>query len=69
MSYFLVRLLQQFDRFTLATEFQPEGSIPPPHWKDRKGRQSFEKIWPSAALTLYVKVRSQTMFFGFVHAG
>ncbi|KAF8900848.1 cytochrome P450 [Gymnopilus junonius] len=55
MSYFLVRLLQQFDRFTLATEFQPEGSHPPSEWKGRKGRQSFEKIWPSAALTLYVK--------------
>ncbi|KAF8962912.1 cytochrome P450 monooxygenase CYP63 [Flammula alnicola] len=55
MSYFLVRLLQQFDRFTLASEFQPEGSLPPAEWKHRKGRQSFERIWPSAALTLYVK--------------
>ncbi|KDR66926.1 hypothetical protein GALMADRAFT_258809 [Galerina marginata CBS 339.88] len=55
MSYFLVRMLQQFDRFTLASEFQPQGSIPPPEWEQRRGRQSFEKIWPSAALTLYVK--------------
>jgi hypothetical protein len=56
MSYFLVRLLQQFDRFTLAPEVQPEGSVPPEVWKNRKGRQSYEKIWPSAAMTLYVKV-------------
>ncbi|KIM44015.1 hypothetical protein M413DRAFT_67983 [Hebeloma cylindrosporum] len=55
MSYFLVRLLQQFDRFTLASEFQPEGSHPPPEWKNRKGRQVYERIWPSAALTLFVK--------------
>ncbi|RDB21763.1 hypothetical protein Hypma_011093 [Hypsizygus marmoreus] len=54
-SYFLVRLLQKFDRFTLAPEVQPEGSLPPPEWKDRNGRQAIEKIWPSAAMTLYVK--------------
>ena len=57
MSYFLVRLLQQFDRFTLALEAQPEGSLPPPEWKHRKGRQATEKIWPSYAMTLYVKVK------------
>ena len=57
MSYFLVRLLQQFDRFTLALEAQPEGSLPPPEWKRRKGRQATEKIWPSCAMTLYVKVK------------
>ena len=56
MSYFLVRLLQQFDRFTLETEAQPTGSLPPESWKSLKGRQAFEKIWPSAALTLYIKV-------------
>ncbi|KAF4622458.1 hypothetical protein D9613_009471 [Agrocybe pediades] len=55
MSYFLVRLLQQYDRFTLAPEFQSPDSLPPPEWKQRKGRQAVEKIWPSAALTLYVK--------------
>ncbi|KAH9475034.1 Cytochrome P450 monooxygenase 75 [Psilocybe cubensis] len=55
MSYFLVRLLQKFDKFTLCPEFQPEGSLPPLEWKNRKGRQAYEQIWPSAALTLYVK--------------
>lgn len=59
-SYFLVRLLQEFDTFTLAPEFQPAGSLPPPEWKSRKGRQAVEKIWPAAALTLYIKVRLWT---------
>ena len=54
-SFFLVKLLQQFDSFTLAPEFQPEGSLPPTTWKQKQGRQAIEKIWPSAALTLYVK--------------
>ncbi|KAF5319303.1 hypothetical protein D9619_008466 [Psilocybe cf. subviscida] len=55
MSYFIVRLLQQFDRFTLAPEFQPPGTLPPSQWKSQSGRQSFERIWPAAAITLYVK--------------
>ncbi|KAH0580395.1 hypothetical protein H2248_001897 [Termitomyces sp. 'cryptogamus'] len=54
-SYFLVRLMQKFDKFTLVPEVQPKGSLPPPEWKGRKGRQNIERIWPSAALTLYVK--------------
>ena len=63
MSYFLVRLLQQFDKFTLAPEVQPVGSLPPPEWKRRKGRQTKEKIWPSAALTLYVKVKTLKIIY------
>ncbi|KAK7443501.1 hypothetical protein VKT23_015674 [Stygiomarasmius scandens] len=54
-SYFLVRLLQEYDTFTLAPEAQPEGSLPPSEWKTRKGRQAVEQIWPAAALTLFVK--------------
>ena len=56
VSYLLVRLLQKFERFTLAPEVQPQGSLPPPEWKKGKGRQAEERIWPSAAMTLYVKV-------------
>lgn len=41
----------------MAREFQPTGSLPPNEWKNGKGRQSFERVWPAAALTLYVKVR------------
>ncbi|KAF9259726.1 cytochrome P450 monooxygenase CYP63 [Marasmius fiardii PR-910] len=59
-SYFLIRLLQQYDGFSLADECQPEGSCPPEEWKDpnRKGgceRKKGEKVWPGAALTLFVK--------------
>jgi len=58
MTYFLVRLLQRFDRFELAPDCQPEGSCPPAEWRGegKKGRQRCEDIWPAAALTLFVKV-------------
>ncbi|KAJ7901188.1 hypothetical protein B0H14DRAFT_2248780, partial [Mycena olivaceomarginata] len=52
-SYFLVQLLQEFDTFRLAPEFQPAGSLPPPEWKSC--RQAIEKIWPTTALTSYIK--------------
>ncbi|KXN82490.1 Cytochrome P450 52E2, partial [Leucoagaricus sp. SymC.cos] len=57
MTFFLVRLLQQFDRFELARDCQPEGSLPPQEWRgqERSGRQKIENIWPAAALTLFVK--------------
>ncbi|EMD35976.1 hypothetical protein CERSUDRAFT_115922 [Gelatoporia subvermispora B] len=54
-SCFLVRLLQQFDSVSLAPDAQPAESLPPPEWKRGKGRQTFEKIWPGAALTAYIK--------------
>ncbi|KAF9530727.1 cytochrome P450 monooxygenase CYP63 [Crepidotus variabilis] len=55
LSYFMVRLLQKYDRFTLAPEAQPAGSLPPASWKSGAGRQAEEKIWPAASMTLYVK--------------
>ncbi|KAL0570432.1 hypothetical protein V5O48_011525 [Marasmius crinis-equi] len=54
-SYFLVKLLQEFESFSLAPEAQPSGSLPPKEWQHRKGRQAEEKIWPGSALTLFVK--------------
>lgn len=54
-TYFLVRLLQQFDSFTLAPEAQPAGSLPPLEWQHASGRAREEKIWPAYALTLFVK--------------
>ncbi|KAH9927640.1 cytochrome P450 [Fomitopsis serialis] len=54
-SLFLTRLLQRFDTFTLAPEAQPAGSLPPSEWKQGKGRETFEKLWPNSALTSYVK--------------
>ncbi|KZS91082.1 cytochrome P450 monooxygenase CYP63 [Sistotremastrum niveocremeum HHB9708] len=55
-SFFLVRLLQEFDSFELTPEFQPEGSRPPASWKkEGRGRAKVEKVWPATALTLYAK--------------
>ncbi|CAL1711452.1 unnamed protein product [Somion occarium] len=54
-TYFLVRLLQRFDSFTLAPECQPEGSLPPQGWKHGRGRQAIEQIVPTAAVSTYVK--------------
>ena len=51
-----MRLLQQFDSFALAPEAQPEGSLPPPAWREGTGRERVERIWPAYAMTLYVKV-------------
>jgi len=56
-SFMLVRLLQVFDQFTLAQEESaPEGSLPPPEWKNStKGRLAKEKIHPIHAVTIYSK--------------
>ncbi|CAK5276731.1 unnamed protein product [Mycena citricolor] len=54
-SYILIRLLQEFDTFSLAPDVQPPASLPLPEWKQRPGRQAVERIWPAAAMTLYVK--------------
>lgn len=51
-------MLQQIERFDLAPDAQPEGSLPPPRWKDGKGRQAIERIWPASSVTAFVKVRS-----------
>lgn len=59
-AYFLVKLLQRFKGFRLATEYQPEGSLPNPAWKGQPGRQSIEKIAPSIGMTVYSKV---SLFF------
>lgn len=53
----MVRLLQNFDGFTLAqSEAAPAGSLPPPEWKSLPGRQATEKIVPQAAAVLFSKV-------------
>jgi len=54
-SFFLVRLMQQFDTFMLAADAQPPCSLPPSEWKCGRGRQAVEMIRPDAAMTLFVK--------------
>ncbi|KAH8832509.1 cytochrome P450 [Flagelloscypha sp. PMI_526] len=53
MSYFLVRLLQQFKTISLALDSQPPNSIAPPEWANAKfGRKSKEKITMCSNLTI-----------------
>ncbi|EIW77750.1 cytochrome P450 monooxygenase CYP63 [Coniophora puteana RWD-64-598 SS2] len=54
-SYFLARLLQRFDTFSLAPDAQPGSSLPPQEWKCGRGRKAVEQIRPEAAMTLFVK--------------
>ncbi|OAX37739.1 cytochrome P450 monooxygenase CYP63 [Rhizopogon vinicolor AM-OR11-026] len=54
-SFFLVRLLQRFDTFTLAPDAQPPSSLPPAEWKLGRGRQAVEAIRPEATMTLFIK--------------
>ncbi|KAI9572478.1 cytochrome P450 [Boletus coccyginus] len=52
VSYFLVRLLQSFDAFSLDMDTQ---HLPPADWAQAKGRKALEKVVMRAHLTLYVK--------------
>ncbi|KAJ6579544.1 cytochrome P450 [Mycena vulgaris] len=54
-SFFLVRLLQNFCGFSLASDAQPEATKPPASWKEAKGTQATEKIMLGLHLTMYAK--------------
>ncbi|KZT37966.1 cytochrome P450 monooxygenase CYP63 [Sistotremastrum suecicum HHB10207 ss-3] len=54
-SFFLVRLLQEYDSFELTPEYQPEGSQPPAGWYRGRGRAAVEKVWFASAMTLFAK--------------
>ncbi len=52
-SFFLVRLLQRFTDFSLASEVN---TAPPTAWAHTTGRRATERVHPMSHLTLYVKV-------------
>ncbi|CAE6500583.1 unnamed protein product [Rhizoctonia solani] len=52
-SYFLSRLLQRVESFEIVPEAYPEGTLPPPEWKNGEGRKVYEKVWPKNHLTIY----------------
>ncbi|PCH33070.1 cytochrome P450 [Wolfiporia cocos MD-104 SS10] len=54
-SFMISRLMQKFSGFELVPEAIPEGAAPPPAWKNGKGRQRIEKVWPSTAFTAFIK--------------
>jgi len=49
-------MVQRFAIIELAEDVQPANSKPPPAWKTMGGRVADEKIWPSTAVTMFVKV-------------
>ncbi|KAF7966888.1 hypothetical protein HWV62_36642 [Athelia sp. TMB] len=53
MSYFLIRLMQSFASLEIDFDAQLPESRPPPAWRHVPGRQSIEKFWPKAHLTMY----------------
>ncbi|KAF8893052.1 cytochrome P450 monooxygenase pc-3 [Infundibulicybe gibba] len=51
VSFFLVRLLQQFSRFSLARDAQPESSI-----NERpRSDGTYEKVWAGSHLTMFAR--------------
>ncbi|KAI0637985.1 cytochrome P450 monooxygenase pc-3 [Trametes polyzona] len=54
MSFFMIRLLQNFSSFSLDLSAQPPESLPPAEWKDAPGRKGKEQIFPKLHFTLYV---------------
>jgi hypothetical protein len=57
-SFVLIRLLQQFDRFTVTQAISaPEGGVVPHNWKYASGRKGTDDIWPQSAITLFSKVQ------------
>ena len=56
-SFLLCTLLPRF-KFTLAPEYQPEGTRPPEEWKNARselGRIREEEVWPRSSITMEVK--------------
>ncbi|KAH9483183.1 Cytochrome P450 monooxygenase 75 [Psilocybe cubensis] len=57
MSFFLVKLLQQFSGISLASDAQPPQSRPPSEWAEDTSypRKQKEKIRPKSHLTMYIE--------------
>ena len=58
MSFFLIRLLQNFSHMELDLNAQSPDVRPPAEWLNHEGHRGKEKIFPKTHLTLYVLVRS-----------
>ncbi|KAG2004914.1 cytochrome P450 [Coprinopsis cinerea AmutBmut pab1-1] len=55
VSFFLIRLLQQFSEFELAQDAQDPQFAPPASWAQCEGTKGTDKVMPGANLTLYIK--------------
>ncbi|KAJ3475983.1 hypothetical protein NLI96_g11468 [Meripilus lineatus] len=53
VSFFLVRLLQNFSSMSLDLKSQPPETLPPSSWKNCPGRKGIEEVFPKSHLTIY----------------
>ncbi|KAI0774073.1 cytochrome P450 monooxygenase pc-3 [Fomes fomentarius] len=53
MSFFMIRLLQNFSSMELDLTAQPPDACPPLEWKEFMGRKGVEQIVPKSHFTLY----------------
>jgi cytochrome P450 len=65
MSYFLIRLLQNFSEVSFAEDVQPPESKPPVAWKSCPGTKGTDKIRFGASLTLGIEVRMKSSSYCF----
>ncbi|RPD66741.1 cytochrome P450 monooxygenase pc-3 [Lentinus tigrinus ALCF2SS1-7] len=54
MSFFMIRLLQNFSSMELDLSAQPPEARPPPEWREPPSRRAAEQIRPKSHFTLYV---------------
>ncbi|KAJ7573580.1 cytochrome P450 [Mycena floridula] len=54
-SFFLIRLLQSFSEFNLASDVQPDSSKPPASWAGSPGTKGTDKIRFALSLTMSVQ--------------
>ncbi|KAI0637982.1 cytochrome P450 monooxygenase pc-2 [Trametes polyzona] len=55
ISFFLIRLLQNFSHVELDLSAQPPDSRAPPEWAEAEGQKGMEKIFPRCQLTLFLQ--------------
>ena len=56
----MIRLLQSFSSFSLATDEMPDEAFPPKRWEDSPGAKGKEKIMFGTHITMYAKVSATT---------
>ena len=63
ISFFMIRLLQHFSKFTIDMEAQPPEGRAPASWANSSSpRKAAEQIFPKSHLTMYAQVSSYSAF-------
>ena len=65
MSYFLIRLLQNFSEISFAEDVQPPETKPPAAWKSCTGTKGTDKIRFVVSLSLAIKVNLKSASYCF----